>query len=356
MYFFSPLLFRILFERCRKEKRNLVTTSKTLLVRKDCPPGTYLVNPSTIRTLEETLVQLLLLHGVTLIPDKFLTKCVVCNGRIIAVLGREEQKGVFKQFGCPDVGEDLDNVFKCDGCGQGYWWSSSPSSSASRVKDVATHLLKLCLKGGVQIEGQPEFFAHVDYDAERRIGEEERCASAGGWAGDGVEEVVNWLKDKHLSSPFSFKSAYASETNGKVDGELLPFTNVTSDFVGALDYILFEESALRQTGRLVIPTDFRTLNAKGITNGHILPSAQWPSDHLCIGAQFALEASATDKQTSENSEAISPSTGIPSAYVPDHLSPTLGCACGCVPKILSMFQMAELRKQARLKKEAEKRE
>jgi hypothetical protein len=30
------------------------------------------------------------------------------------------------------------------------------------------------------------------------------------------------------------------------------------------------------------------------------------------------------------------------------------CACGCIPNILSLFEMAELRKQARLKKEQER--
>ena len=41
------LFVRVLFERCRKERRTLVTTSYKLLLRKDCPSGTYLVNPKS---------------------------------------------------------------------------------------------------------------------------------------------------------------------------------------------------------------------------------------------------------------------------------------------------------------------
>lgn len=39
---------------------------------------------------------------------------------------------------------------------------------------------------------------------------------------------------------------------------------------------------------------------------------------------------------------------LPTAHAPK-------CACGCVPNILSLFEMAELRKQAKLKREAEKK-
>ena len=391
-----------------------------------------------MKKLEDTLVKLLLLHGITLYPKKFLTRCVVCNGKIVEVFDREDQKEIFDTYASPDLGEELDHVYKCKECGQGYWWSSSPTSSASRVKDACTRLLKLCLRGGVHIEGQPEFFKHVDYDAERRLGEKER-SSNGETNLNGIEEVLGWLKNCRLRSPFCLRSSYASDAEEEVNGELLPFTNVTSDFVGALDYILFEKDALQQVGRLEIPTNFKTLNTNGLQNGHLLPSDEWPSDHLCIGAKFALKiynvenisnrlpltvpktsipsayvpegvtlkpitASKTSIPSAYVPEGVTlepitasktsiPSayvpegvtlelitaskTSIPSAYVPEgvtlepssrtsilnayaaegvtedmvkHVTPQLGCECGCVPKVLSLFQMAELRKQVRLKK------
>lgn len=394
-------------------------------------PGAYLVFPSNVEYLEQTLVSILLLHGVTLYPEKFLTRCVVCNGNIVEVHDRKEQKAIFDQYASPDLGEELDHVYKCHSCGQGYWWSSSPTSSASRVKDLCTHLLRLCLRGGIDIEGHPDFFSHVDYDEEKNIGKQQKLQKENRTICDnGTEEVLGWLKNSKLCSPFSLRSSYANVTQGEVDGEILPFTNVTSDFVGALDYILFE-TTLQQVGRLKIPTDFKTLNKSKVTNGHLLPSDEWPSDHLCIGSQFLLKSYFKNPRSSDSVESKSSipraykyvpedllqsrnifpatkSTGknpngnipkaqesnssIPSAYVPEdllssniyfpsikskqanrdanipevkenhpnvdvskdveeHLCPQLGCECGCVPKILSLFQMAELRKQARAKKE-----
>mmetsp|Transcript_3820 Transcript_3820/g.8009 ORF Transcript_3820/g.8009 Transcript_3820/m.8009 type:complete len:840 (+) Transcript_3820:174-2693(+) len=371
----------LLFERCRKEKRNLITTSKTLLLRKDCPAGAYLVNPSNVKALEDTLVRLLRLYGVVLKPRKFLTRCVVCNGLISEVFDINEQKAILKEFATPDLLKEISHIYKCKGCGQGYWWSSEPSSSASRIKDTATHLLRVCLRGGVKIDGQPEFFEFVDYNFERRSG---TAIHANGNGGGGIEEVVSWLKDKSLKSPFSFKSAYVSTVDGNADGELLPFTNVTSDFVGALDYIFYEDSKLSQIGRLAVPTDFRTLNTKQIKNGHLLPSDKWPSDHLCVGAQFSLKYHAVKVETKKKivplkyhavkvetnkniaqtvvtnndkcgnvSNYISPFGNIPGGYMPIHICPLPG-NCACVPSnIPSLFQMAELRKQARAKKEAE---
>jgi hypothetical protein len=387
---------------------------------------------------------------VTLYPEKFLTRCVVCNGKIIEVFDREQQKAIFDQYASPDFGEELDHVYKCNSCGQGYWWSSSPTSSASRVKDNCTHLLKLCLRGGVRVEGQPLFFSHIDYDAERKVGEDNRSRD-GERSDGGTDEVLGWLQESKLQSPFSLKSSYATEMNGKVDGELLPFTNVTSDFVGALDYILYEQNNLEQIGRLKIPTDFRTLNATALRNGHLLPSDIWPSDHLCIGSQFSLQTLPIEEESKQGLDSTSSSipsayvvppgttsntsipsayvppgtiintsipsayvppgtisntsipsayvppgtiintsipsayvppgtisntsipsayvppgtisnTSIPSAYVPPgtiinttdkHSDPVPGCECGCVPKILSLFQMAELRKAHRKKKLAE---
>lgn len=344
---FVSLIYRLLFERCKKEKRSLITTSKTLLKRKECPPGTYLVNPRTIKDLEASLVHLLLLHAVTLQPRKFLTICVVCNGTIIEVHDTKEKKAIFVEFGFPGFDEDLD-VYKCCRCGQGYWWSDAPQSSASRVKDTAAHLLRICVRGGIPTEGNLDFFDFVNIEEERVLGEQERMNESKG----GVDEVISWLRDEKLGHDFKLQSAYALEhKNGNIDGELLPFTNVTSNFVGALDYILFDETAFQQNGRLFVPSNFTTLNWQKISNGHLIPSDVWPSDHLAIGATLILneeknELTPVDNQQNE----ILNEDKVNNDNISKHLSPQLGCSCGCVPKVMSLFQMAELRKQARLAK------
>jgi len=256
----------------------------------------------------------------------------------------------------------------------------------------------------------------VDVEKERRIGEEEEGVDD--WGG-GVNEVVGWLTKEKLEHPFEFRSAYGVEEDGEKgnDRELLPFTNVTSDFVGTLDYVFYERSKFEQLERLDVPTTFRMLNPKGETNGHLLPSNIWPSDHLVIGATFGVipqhsKSSSTCSESQEDEEEVVavdnnekgddfngfallqklhssdqpiasafvptnipdqpiasanvtpnlPDQSIPSAYVPSSIpnqpiasvfvsshNAMPNCACGCVPNILSLFQMAELRKQAKLK-------
>jgi len=58
----------VLLDRCRKEGRTLVTTSTRLVARRECPPGTYCVNPTYLDKLEVVLVHMLLTHGVVLEP------------------------------------------------------------------------------------------------------------------------------------------------------------------------------------------------------------------------------------------------------------------------------------------------
>lgn len=306
------------------------------------------MNPTrTIADLEASLVHLLLLHSVTLEPHKFLTRCVVCNGTIIEVNDALEKKAVFVEFGYPGFDEDLD-VYRCNKCGQGYWWSDAPQSSASRVKDAAGHLLRTCVRGGVPTEGNLDFFDFIDVDQERRLGEQERRNEVSG----GIDEVITWLRDKNLHHDFNFQSAYASTPN-EGEGEIYPFTNVTFDFVGALDYIFFERTAFEQNGRLFIPLNFRTLNSKQLTNGHLLPSDIWPSDHLAIGAKLTLPLPTTDsveKHREMDGEKVQATDKDEIISIEKHISPQLGCSCGCVPPILSLLQMAELRKQARLAK------
>lgn len=365
----------VLFERCRNEKRTLITTSKQLLIRKDCPAGTYLVNTKSLSNLEAAFVHLLRHHGVTLEPRNFLSRCVVCNGTIVDVATAQDRRRVFFANKAPDLSGEVFEVYECDGCGQGYWWCDRPTSSASRVKSQATRLFELCLRGGVPIKGPLDMFDFVNVDKEREKGLEQ----------DQIElehlEVTDWLNDECLSCPIPFESAYAlRDGNGNVDGECLPFTNVTHDFVGALDYVLFDTRHFLPTQRLYVPTSFKELNGRNLHNGHLLPSMDWPSDHLAVGVQLELISGNNEQAghvvSAEESESVSsqvtstvststdesapppldgvnefcaPVNGGPVPPPPAHHSQ---CACGCVPKILSLFEMAELRKQAKLKDNA----
>jgi len=333
---------RILFQKCRQERRNLITTSYKLTQRKECPPGSYLITLSKrTQDLESTLVDLLLLHGVTLRPRLFLSRCVVCNGVIVDVPSKEKQASIFAQYGSPDFSDALE-VYQCSNCEQGYWWSESPKSSASRVKDLSTHLFVQCLRGGIPIEGPLDFFSFVDVEKESKMGLEARKKVLPMSLGvGGIDEVVGWLKDKALGHSYHFRSAYEAGTDDDDDSQLVKFTNVTFGFVGILDYIFFDVEVLQIVARMSIPLSFLDLNSKGIERGHLLPSDIWPSDHIAVGAKFRFmtREKAVGKMQSAFCSAVTLKTDA------DHGSK---CNCGCVPPILSLFEMAELRRQYRL--------
>ena len=173
-----------------------------------------------------------------------------------------------------------------------------------------------------------------------------------------MEGIIGWLKDKNLGHSFELRSSYAlvdKDAENKVMGEMLPFTNVTADFVGLLDYIFFETSEFEQTHRVEVPTSFRKLNDTGEAGGHLLPSDVWPSDHLALGAKFVLKGIEPVAMQEEKAAAAASIPGVGWAIPAANHQPGFPmCDCGCVPKVPSLFEMAELRKQARLKAEKEK--
>ena len=87
-----------------------------------------------------------------------------------------------------------------------------------------------------------------------------------------------------------------------------------------------------------------------------LPSDKWPSDHLALGARFVFKTKTIEHAVKEEEK---PAASIPGAGwaspAPNHVPGSTKCECGCVPNIPSLFEMAELRKQARLKAEKERR-
>ena len=224
------------------------------------------------------------------------------------------------------------SVYACRGCLQCYWWSERPNSSASRVKNAASHLFRLALRAGVPYQGNLGMFDFIDPEAEREQGSMTFPRV----------EAFEWLKSSELTHPFKLRSAYATEDGS----ELLPFTNVTSDFVGTLDYIFYEPQQWTQIEKLDVPTTFTTLNWRGIPNGHLIPSDTWPSDHLAIGATFAKTGVTT---VEANLNSATENGAIIIANNPHKRT----CQCGCVPNnIFSLFEMAEMRKQLRAQQKA----
>jgi uncharacterized protein with PIN domain len=361
---------RSIFERCRTEHRTLVTTSSKLLQRKDCPPGAYLLDTKSLVNPEATLVHLLLSHGVKLQPANMLSRCVVCNGSIEPVEDDAKIQEIFRLHQAPDtLNNEVLDVYQCNGCSQGYWWCDKPTSSASRVKNQAKRLLELCIRGGVPVDKDMAMFDFLDVHEIR--GESDEFEHEETSLLNQRLDVVEWLQTERLKNPlWKMRSAYASPEDGN---ETLPFTNVTSGFVGHLDYVLHRHEQVEVVDLLYVPKSYEELNDLGITNGHLLPSSDWPSDHLAIGCRFSFTKPPNGAQGFQNTvgkndepELSVPWCGVVRSNNQDDLNPgeqavvpppvqfhTNGhgqrCGCGCVPNIPSLFEMAELRKQARLK-------
>jgi hypothetical protein len=480
------------------------------MLRQNCPPGAYLINPKSLGQPEVTLVHLLLSHGVILEPSKFLNRCVVCNGGIESVEDEQAKREILVAHQAPDdilqtsSGEVM-TVYQCNGCGQGYWWCDRPTSSASRVMNQATKLVELCIIGGVPVNTKNmAMFAHLNVErlqnfkaraADKEDNNKNNNSSAAGEDDEKMDwelkvkvstlseqrlAVIDWLQQTELKNPFGALTSAYQRSKGKEGQhqhsgssssssppsissspeEDLPFTNVTSDFVGHLDYILYNPNDMMVKERLHVPTSFGELNDLGIHNGHLLPSTVWPSDHLAIGARFSLcpvkesviqrRSSTTNGPTIDVSGSVVPTNamvvnsiastmggtsedtkegpilfcsplGVGASAPPPPLPTTIGrslnsdsvgpapdgvadstagnqgrasedakdtpilicspmgvgapapppalstteqnvtshpdrCACGCVPPIKSLFEMAELRKQYRLKKKQEEEE
>jgi hypothetical protein len=324
------------------------------------------LDTKSLSNLEVTLCHLLISHGVKLEPRNFLSRCVVCNGKIHQVFDPKNIEEIFASHQAPEnLNQEVMEVYQCTSCSQGYWWCDRPTSSASRVKNQATKLLETCIRGGVPVSGDMGMFSYVDVEEVKRNcpdDAEERLLL------DQQLDVLEWLQQENLENPCGpLRNVYATERGE----ETLPFTNVTSDFVGHLDYVMHEADRLQVEERLYVPNSFPILNGEDMRNGHLLPSNVWPSDHLAVGGRFCfLDVHEAESETEpltkpeKMDEAHSSSTYSPpfctplqNGLAPPTVAPPVSimhgqrCACGCVPNILSLFEMAELRKQARLRKQ-----
>lgn len=110
-----------------------------------------------------------------------------------------------------------------------------------------------------------------------------------GITGSCQNQAESWLAQGSLECPLRyllFKSAYAKQDeNGSVVGEDIAFTNATADFRGVIDYIFYPSAFCTQTKNLSIPT---VQNKK--EGNQAIPTREWPSDHLAIGAEFSFDA------------------------------------------------------------------
>lgn len=156
----SSLVFEAFFEKAKQEKRIVLTTSKQMVERANCPPC-LLVPSSQLGNLEVVLAEVVRKFSLTLDPDKFLTVCGKCGGEIEIFDMREMQERIstgnvledetlaamatklLDITGKVQNGLPTDRpLFACVECKQPYWWNSKESSSPARAVRMAEKLYK----------------------------------------------------------------------------------------------------------------------------------------------------------------------------------------------------------------------
>jgi mRNA deadenylase 3'-5' endonuclease subunit Ccr4/uncharacterized protein with PIN domain len=104
-----------------------------------------------------------------------------------------------------------------------------------------------------------------------------------------AELLENWQNCSHRINLRSSYGDYRALTASKASSQQLPaavgedepqYTNSTNKFQGTLDYLLYESDCLELVNITALPS------AEAATLP--LPALNWPSDHLCLTAQFSF--------------------------------------------------------------------
>ena len=117
-------------------------------------------------------------------------------------------------------------------------------------------------------------------------------------------DPLGFLKDQKLSHSLPLSSTYATRWDAsptcdhrvqkqktRLDAKHHEpsYTNITKDFKGTLDYILFTTNSLQPTAVLELPMETEVLSKPE----EQLPNAQYSSDHLCLLAEFQYSTTFT---------------------------------------------------------------
>jgi len=118
---------RLLMRQAREEGRILLTRDTRMIMVKDVPPYVFISQDK----LEEQIAQVM--GELKLIPDedKFLTRCIECNG-LLEASARED----IKQKVPPYVYASQRSFLMCPGCRRIYW-------SGTHLPNLKAKLLKL---------------------------------------------------------------------------------------------------------------------------------------------------------------------------------------------------------------------
>ena len=140
------------------------------------------------------------------------------------------------------------------------------------------------------LNSKPGSLVHRYLDLQQQVPhtfrtEDELMQSLGCKRIDTTWEVRHWLLHE-LRCPFFFCSAYEDLTN--LSQESYPFTNVTPQFCGVLDYVFFSFFMLRKKDIFPLPKSIEDLLEQH--GSSCLPCRRWPSHHLVVGAHLVMRS------------------------------------------------------------------
>lgn len=94
------------------------------------------------------------------------------------------------------------------------------------------------------------------------------------------------LQSAYSSMPIDSNTALGQQQESAMDPRYREprFTNCTTEYKGTLDYILYSSESLHPVSLLELPTgkDCQVMEKSG------LPNPRYPSDHICLQAEFEL--------------------------------------------------------------------
>ena len=277
-----------LFSICKREERILVTRSKSLVARRDCPSHLLLDNSIPHHNLK----QIIKYFGIEYDDDALYTRCTLCNGNPIKMTDRKEienEEQIPSQMKVE--GEQMETFWKCPNCRQVYWYGGKTKNEAEKFR-------RIFAESAVEMEHDlKERRERLEKRLRKESAKRKRTEEKKGddIENEDYESDIGDLDDKLALLPnlqrffwedVTFRNVFGDRIQSSyrnVHGKSAEYTNKTSSFEGCLDYIFYAD---------LIDTDEPGLEC---TNAQLMegdktayPNSTWPSDHILLMSTFQM--------------------------------------------------------------------
>lgn len=245
-----------LFHRARIEQRILLTTSKSMLKRNNCPETYFVRNPGSSNDLKETLAALLNYYDVALDRSRVFKMCGKCGDSVVRTDANDRRLRMGGQFVPTDC-----EIFICSGCHKVYWYSERSEASSSKALSLARSLTEYVEAS----RSNSSSCAILKTERTKRKTDQ--------------ESVVQTCRKQWLR----FQSAFAT-----VHDREPQHTNVNGAFRGVLDYI-FVAGGVKVIKAAIYSRLLMDTESSAEKEVDLFPNTKWPSDHFLLRADVLLE-------------------------------------------------------------------